>query len=103
MQKSLLRQSMFQGGKLLEQNLSMLFTSRARFTILVHFHGFEDQMCERVPGVEKSPDRLDALVWAVTKLTEGSFNLGQFDLSKLIRTMPRNSFNINCRTSAFYC
>ncbi len=49
--------------KLLEQNLSVLFTSRARFTILVHFHGFEGQMCEWVPGVEKSPFRLDVLVW----------------------------------------
>lgn len=32
----------------------------------------EDQMCLYVPGeVEKSPDRMDALVWAVTELTEG--------------------------------
>jgi phage terminase large subunit-like protein len=38
-----------------------------------HFGTFpqlEDQMCEWAPGLEKSPDRIDALVWAVTKLTE---------------------------------
>ena len=29
----------------------------------------EDQMCEWVPG-EKSPDRMDALVWAITELLE---------------------------------
>jgi len=31
----------------------------------------EDQMCEWVPG-EKSPDRMDALVWAITKLIPNS-------------------------------
>ena len=30
-------------------------------------------MCEYEPGVtEKSPDRMDALVWALTDLSEGS-------------------------------
>lgn len=37
----------------------------------IHHVGFftdlEDQMCEWVPG-DKSPDRLDALVWAITEL-----------------------------------
>jgi len=33
------------------------------------FPQLEDQMCEWVPG-EKSPDRMDALVWAITELTE---------------------------------
>jgi phage terminase large subunit-like protein len=40
----------------------------------VHHVGFfpelEDQLCEWVPG-EKSPDRLDALVWAITELMLG--------------------------------
>jgi phage terminase large subunit-like protein len=31
------------------------------------FPELEDQMCTWVPG-EKSPDRLDALVWALTEL-----------------------------------
>lgn len=38
-----------------------------------HVGGFgplEDQMCEWVPG-DTSPDRLDALVWALTELSEG--------------------------------
>ncbi|KKG71003.1 ATP-binding protein [Methanosarcina mazei] len=36
-----------------------------------HFGTFpelEDQLCEWVPGAEKSPDRLDALVWAISFL-----------------------------------
>jgi phage terminase large subunit-like protein len=36
-----------------------------------HFGTFpelEDQCCEWVPGAEKSPDRIDALVWALTSL-----------------------------------
>lgn len=46
------------------------------------FGNLEDQMCGFVPGVEgKSPDRMDALVWAVTELlidqdpTPGTFSL----------------------------
>jgi phage terminase large subunit-like protein len=29
----------------------------------------EDQMCDYVPMTSKSPDRMDALVWAITELT----------------------------------
>lgn len=32
------------------------------------FPTLEDQMCEWVPGEGESPDRVDALVWALTKL-----------------------------------
>lgn len=35
------------------------------------FPELEDQMCQWVPG-EKSPDRLDALVWMLTELSQGS-------------------------------
>lgn len=35
------------------------------------FPQLEDQLCEWVPG-EKSPDRMDALVWAITELTSKS-------------------------------
>lgn len=43
----------------------------------VHHHGMfatlEDQMTQWQPGIDKeSPDRLDALVWAMTELAEGS-------------------------------
>ena len=38
-----------------------------------YFTDLEDQMCEYEPGVSKdSPDRMDALVWALTELSEGS-------------------------------
>jgi phage terminase large subunit-like protein len=43
----------------------------------VHHVGYygklEDQMCEYEPGItQDSPDRMDALVWALTELSEGS-------------------------------
>jgi phage terminase large subunit-like protein len=38
----------------------------------------EDQMCSWLPG-EKSPDRMDALVWALTELMDGPI-LGQFSM-----------------------
>ena len=41
-----------------------------------YFSELEDQMCEYEPGVtSKSPDRMDALVWALTDLSEGSASM----------------------------
>ena len=38
-----------------------------------YFGELEDQMCEYEPGItQDSPDRMDALVWALTELSEGS-------------------------------
>ncbi|MGB9927057.1 MAG: hypothetical protein ACPK85_01475 [Methanosarcina sp.] len=57
-----------------------------------HFGNFpelEDQLCEWVPGAEKSPDRLDALVWAISSLSEKT-RMGKIDLSKLIRPVSGN-------------
>lgn len=42
------------------------------------FPELEDQCCTWVPGEEKSPDRLDALVWAVTDLMLGKQSSWQF-------------------------
>jgi len=36
----------------------------------------EDQMCQWIPG-EKSPDRMDALVWGLTELTQQGAWTGQ--------------------------
>ena len=62
-----------------------------------HFGTFpqlEDQMCEWVLGVEKSPDRIDTLVWTVTKLTKRSSQNVNINLTKSIHTVPRNSINM---------
>jgi hypothetical protein len=40
-----------------------------------------------VPGADKSLDRADALVWAVTKLIDQTYT-GKPDLSKLILCVP---------------
>jgi phage terminase large subunit-like protein len=34
------------------------------------FGALEDQMCDYVPMGSKSPDRMDALVWALTELSD---------------------------------
>jgi phage terminase large subunit-like protein len=36
------------------------------------FGVLEDQICDYIPSVSKSPDRMDALVWALTELTGDS-------------------------------
>ena len=45
----------------------------------VHHHGYfaelETQMCEWTPTSSESPDRLDALVWAITELNSGSSSM----------------------------
>jgi len=45
----------------------------------VHHHGYfadlETQLCEWTPIATFSPDRLDALVWALTELSEGASSI----------------------------
>jgi phage terminase large subunit-like protein len=46
---------------------------------LGYFADLETEMCEWEPGISaKSPDRMDALVWALTELSEGSSTLNAF-------------------------
>jgi len=55
-----------------------------------HFGTFpelEDQLCEWIPGAD-SPDRLDALVWAITEL-EGKPQVLNFKLSDIATTRFR--------------
>jgi phage terminase large subunit-like protein len=40
----------------------------------------EDQLCTWVPGQTGSPDRLEALVWALTHLTPGAVSVGAPEL-----------------------
>ena len=62
------RRSMLPGEKATRaEPISALYTSKG-YIISEPFPNSEDQLCEWVPGVEKSPDRLDALVWALSKL-----------------------------------
>lgn len=61
----------------------------------IHHVGFfpdlEDQLCSWIPGEEKSPDRLDALVWIFTALIiEGESNAGDLeDLGEIDDYKPR--------------
>ncbi len=54
-------------GKMLRAEPVAALYEQGRIHHLGFFPELEDQMCEWMPG-EKSPDRLDALVWALTDL-----------------------------------
>jgi phage terminase large subunit-like protein len=71
--------------------LSLVHTSRDKLTraepiaalyeqAKIHHVGgcpeLEDQLCTWVPGQSASPDRLDALVWALTELSPGAVRAG---------------------------
>ncbi|AFV22779.1 hypothetical protein Mpsy_0568 [Methanolobus psychrophilus R15] len=53
------------------------------------FPALEDQMCDWVPGEGSSPDRVDALVWALSELSRSRFGAQKLNMSALIRTRPR--------------
>jgi phage terminase large subunit-like protein len=54
-------------GKLLRAEPVSALYEQGRVHHVGYFAELEDQLCEWVPG-DKSPDRLDALVWAITEL-----------------------------------
>ena len=59
----------------------------------VHHVGYyaelEDQQCDWVPGEGESPDRVDALVWAITELMDGPQGIEGFSLSSICQTRSR--------------
>lgn len=60
-------------GKALRAEPIAALYEQGRVHHVGYFSQLEDEMCEWEQGVsEKSPDRLDALVWALTDLSEGS-------------------------------
>ena len=49
---------------------------QGRAHLVGYYTELEDELCEYEPGVtQKSPDRMDAMVWALTELSEGSATL----------------------------
>ena len=68
-----------------------------------HMVGFfaelEEQMCEWTPDASESPDRLDAMVWALTELSEGSSTMTALGMiAKFCPNcrMPNPSRNTHC-------
>jgi phage terminase large subunit-like protein len=53
---------------------------QGRVTHAQTFPELEDQLCTYTPESGESPDRLDALVWAITHLMLGSGTSGEFSL-----------------------
>lgn len=53
------------------------------------FPALEDQMCDWVPGEGSSPDRVDALVWALSELSKSRYGPQKLNMSALIKTRQR--------------
>ena len=58
-------------GKAIRAEPIVALYEQGRIHHVGHFAQLEDQMTKWVPGIGKSPDRLDALVWAATELMGG--------------------------------
>jgi len=58
-------------GKITRAEPVSALYERSRVKHVGAFPMLEDQMCEFAPGMSGSPDRLDALVWALTELMLG--------------------------------
>lgn len=72
-------------GKLIRAEPIAALYEQGRVHHVGGFSALEDQMCEWVPG-DDSPDRLDALVWCLTELSEG---LGSVPVGALGQTRRR--------------
>lgn len=60
-------------GKLVRAEPIAALYEQGRVHHVGYFGQLEDEMCEYEPGMNMdSPDRMDALVWALTELSEGS-------------------------------
>lgn len=55
-------------GKMVRAEPVAALYEQGRVHHVGNFPEMEEQMCNYVPGLAKSPDRMDALVWAVTEL-----------------------------------
>ena len=68
-----------------------------------YFAELEDQMCEWTPEDPNSPDRLDAMVWALTELSESSGTMSALgQLAKFCPScrMPNPARNTHCEKCA---
>ena len=60
-------------GKAVRAEPIAALSEQGKLHMVGYFPELEDELCEYEPGVSsKSPDRMDAMVWAVTELSEGS-------------------------------
>lgn len=75
-------------GKALRAEPIAALYEQGRVHHIGYFGKLEDQMCEYEPGVTTdSPDRMDALVWALTELSENSNAINYF--SSLANICPK--------------
>ena len=70
------------------------------------FPDLEDQLCEWIPGAEKSPDRIDALVYALSMLNLNAyggrdFEFPDFNTSEKFDPLGRNDVGYSLASNGF--
>lgn len=86
-------------GKLIRAEPVASIYEQGRAHHVGSFQQLEDQMCNYTPESNFSPDRLDALVWAITELMEGASSMiGLASLAKFCPScrMPSIRTATNC-------
>lgn len=73
-------------GKLVRAEPVAALYEQGRVHHVGNFHKLEDQLCSWTPDSTDSPDRMDALVWAITELMDGSSGIIQ--LAALAKFCP---------------
>lgn len=89
------------GKKLRAEPISALY-EQGRVHHVGYFGELEEQMCEWTQESDDSPDRLDALVWALTELSEGSNSM--MGLSAMANICSKCGMpNIKSASACFKC
>jgi phage terminase large subunit-like protein len=78
------------GKRVRAEPVAALFEQR-RAHIVGAMVELEDELCSWVPDAPASPDRLDAMVWALTELTEGASALAYLNALADQRQQPQFS------------
>jgi len=89
-------------GKLVRAEPIAALYEQARAHHVGGFPALEDQMCNYTPESKESPDRMDALVWALTELADGASAI--MGLSALAQFCPKCSMPVaKTATACTYC
>ena len=75
-------------GKITRAEPVSALTEQGRVHMLGAFPALEDQLTSYEPGARKSPDRLDAMVWAITELMVGASCSGVIDYYRQLAADP---------------
>jgi phage terminase large subunit-like protein len=76
------------GKQIRAEPISSLY-EQGRIHHLGYYPELEDEQCDWVPGEGELPNRIDALVWAITELMDGPQGIEGFNLSSIATMRSR--------------